>query len=57
MRAWGAAVAETYGDKNGYNARKRRKSYAGYIQGGGSVAWRGAEKSDAGYIQQDRRHR
>ena len=50
-------LAETYGDKNGYNARKRRKSDAGYIQGGGSVAWRGAEKSDAGYIQQDRRHR
>ena len=34
-------VAETYGDKNGYNARKRRKSDAGYIHGGGSVAWRG----------------
>ena len=33
-------VAETYGDKNGYNARKRRKSDAGYIHGGGSVAWR-----------------
>ena len=31
-------VAETYGDKNGYNARKRRKSDAGYIHGGGSVA-------------------
>jgi hypothetical protein len=34
-------LAETYGDKNGYNARKRRKSDAGYIHGGGSVAWRG----------------
>ena len=33
-------MAETYGDKNGYNARKRRKSDAGYIHGGGSVAWR-----------------
>ena len=32
----GAEVAETYGDKNGYNARKRRKSDAGYIHGGGS---------------------
>lgn len=41
VRAWGATVAETYGDKNGYNARKRRKSDAGYIHGGGSVAWRG----------------
>jgi hypothetical protein len=38
MRAWGAAVAETYGDKNGYNARKRRKSDAGYIHYGGSMA-------------------
>ena len=50
-------MAETYGDKNGYNARKRRKSDAGYIHYGGRVArraaaraWRGAEKSDAGYI-------
>ena len=44
VRAWGGhglTVAETYGDKNGYNARKRRKSDAGYIhRGGGSVACR-----------------
>ena len=39
-------LAETYGDKNGYNARKRRKSDAGYIHGGGSVAWR--RRSGAG---------
>ena len=43
-------MAETYGDKNGYNARKRRKSDAGYIDGGGSVAWwrgRGAVRRKA----------
>ena len=43
-------MAETYGDKNGYNARKRRKSDAGYIHGGGSVAWR-ARRRGRGAVQ------